>query len=266
MRQGICGLVQRSCPILSILILLYGSLADEVKLFYTEFITPDTARIGEYEFLLISEMSCHLIIHHPYRTLLELQTPLSLSSEELSLAWSIINDHYLTDIPLLYPPHVVAVTAIFLALVFGKAGGGVISSSSNPAAAGSAVQNVQSVNAAAVLANAAANLNSPNPLSPFTTSPSISSPLGNAGAAPSTASTNTAADPAAPLSALNLPPATQTKIQNFVAWLASGEVDIKAMVECTQEIVSLYEVLEGYSEKGVRDAVGRYVKGRGLDK
>ena len=37
-------------------------------------------------------------------------------------------------------------------------------------------------------------------------------------------------------------------------------------MECTQEIVSLYEVLEGYSEKGVRDAVGRYVKGRGLDK
>ncbi|MCJ1358025.1 MAG: RNA polymerase II holoenzyme cyclin-like subunit [Icmadophila ericetorum] len=231
------------------------SIASEARNIWPEFITPDTARIGEYEFLLISEMSSHLIIHHPYRTLLDLQTPLTLSAEEFSLSWSIVNDHYVTDLPLLYPPHVIAVTAIFLALVLGKAGGG---GTSGGGGGGGSVAGavVQSVNAAAVLANAAASLKSDSgggPISTFTLPPSGSKPL---------ASILLPAD----VAALSLNPTHLTRIQSFVSWLAKGEVDIKAMVECTQEIVSLYEVLEGYSEKLIRDAVGIFVRGRGLDK
>jgi cyclin-C len=62
-------------------------------------------------------MNSQLIVHHPYRTLLALQGTFSLSQDESSLAWSIINDHYMTDLPLLYPPHVIAITSILLALV-----------------------------------------------------------------------------------------------------------------------------------------------------
>src|SRR6478609_9066367 len=57
-----------------------------------EFITPDVSKLGECEFALISEMSSQLIVHHPYRTLSELQTELPLSSDEVALAWSVIND------------------------------------------------------------------------------------------------------------------------------------------------------------------------------
>ena len=61
-------------------------------------------------------MNSQMIIHHPYRTLQSLQETLHMGPDDVSLAWSIINDHYLTDLPLLYPPHTIALTAIFLAL------------------------------------------------------------------------------------------------------------------------------------------------------
>lgn len=62
-------------------------------------------------------MSAQMIVHHPYRTLSDLSPTFSLSTEEHTLAHSIINDHYNTDLPLLYPPHIIAVTAIFLGVV-----------------------------------------------------------------------------------------------------------------------------------------------------
>ncbi|RDW85749.1 putative RNA polymerase II holoenzyme cyclin-like subunit [Coleophoma crateriformis] len=81
------------------------------------FFSSDTSKLGECEFFLISEMSSQMIVHHPYRTLTSLQGNFSLTQEESALAWSIINDHYMTDLPLLYAPHIIAVMAILLALV-----------------------------------------------------------------------------------------------------------------------------------------------------
>ena len=159
-------------------------------------------------------MNCQLIVHHPYRTLLDLQTKLNLAQDEVSLSWSIINDHYLTDVPLLVPPHVMAITAIFLAIVLKPTQGGLQASA----------------NTATALANVVRNIRD-NPA---------------AEAAPS----NTA----------------QGKVQHLVKWLAEGEVDIKAMIDCTQEIISLYEVWEEYSEKVCKEQIARFVKARGLDK
>lgn len=64
-------------------------------------------------------MSARMIVHHPYRTLEDLAPSMSfqLSADEKALSQSIINDHYNTDLPLLYPPHVIAITAIFIAVV-----------------------------------------------------------------------------------------------------------------------------------------------------
>lgn len=56
------------------------------------------------------------------------------------------------------------------------------------------------------------------------------------------------------------------KIQKLVSWLAESEVDIKAVIECTQELVSLYEVWEQYSEKNCKELLGRMVKSKNLDK
>jgi cyclin C len=69
-------------------------------------------------------MDSQLIVHHPYRDLQELQSTLGLTQEEISLAWSIVNDHYLTDLPLLHTPHVIAITAAFLAVVLKPGQGG----------------------------------------------------------------------------------------------------------------------------------------------
>ena len=159
-------------------------------------------------------MNSQLIVHHPYRTLSELQTPLALTPDEVALAWSIINDHYLTDLPLLHPPHVIAVMAILIAVVF-KPG--------PPNLHGAGVSS---------LAGAARDGTA-----------SALSALGD--------KTGTA-----------LPP----RVQNIIEWLSVGEVNIEAVIECTQELVSLYEVWEQYNEKASKEQIGRYVKSRSLDK
>ncbi|KAJ5610943.1 Cyclin C/H/T/L [Penicillium lagena] len=188
----------------------------EARGLWPEFITPDVAKLGECEFALISEMNSQLIVHHPYRTLSGLQTELTLSSDEVALAWSVINDHYLTDLPLLYPPHVIAIMAIIIAVVFKPAHSGSFSSGSSQ--------------------------------------PSLSSSLREGGP-------NMLATLSDKLAA-GAPP----KIQRLINWLAESEVDIKAVIDCTQELISLYEVWEQYSEKHCKELIGRMVKSKNLDK
>lgn len=138
-----------------------------------------------------------------------------MASDDVSLAWSIINDHYLTDLPLLFPPHVIAVTAIFLALTLKPTQAGLQAAASTAAALANASQTIKE-----------------------------------------TSSTGTA-----------LANSPQMKVQNLVSWLAEGEVDIKAVVDCSQEIISLYEVWEQqYGEKTCKEQIARFVKARGLDK
>ncbi|KAL8961468.1 MAG: hypothetical protein Q9193_001976 [Seirophora villosa] len=189
-------------------------VVSEARNMWPDFIPSDVSKLGECEFILISEMNSQLILHHPYRTLQELQGRLSLSQDDISLAWSIINDHYLTDLPLLVAPHVVAIAAIFLALTLKPNQGSVHGHSST----------------ATTLANVAQarkeNLQT-------TVNPGNSS---------------------------------QDRVEHFVKWLAEGEVDIKAVVDSTQELISLYDVWEQYSEKTCKEQISRFVKARGLDK
>lgn len=149
-------------------------------------------------------MNSQLIVHHPYRDLTELQTLFSLSQEEISLAWSIVNDHYLTDLPLQHAPHVIAITAIFLAVVL-KPGPGSLQA-----------QNVQTAMQQVL------------------------------GAQPGPAN------------------GPQNRIQKLMTWLAESSVSIEAVVDCTQELISLYEVWEQFNDKPCKEAVTRFVKARGL--
>lgn len=80
---------------------------------------PDVAKMGECEFRLISELKAQLIVHHPYRYLGHLQEHLELSQEATTIAWRIVNDHYLTDLPFRYPPHIIAVMAVVLTVTPG---------------------------------------------------------------------------------------------------------------------------------------------------
>jgi len=197
-------------------------VVSEARSLWPDFFNTDTSKLGECEFFLISEMNSQMIVHHPYRTLLVLQNVFGLVQEESSLAWSIINDHYMTDLPLLYAPHTIAITAILLALVLRPSGTG----STQPAPNSSA-------NSIAVAAQAA--LNSASQIKSGTT---VDKPGG--------------------------PP--RTKVQKLSAWLAESNIDIEDIVDCTQELISFYEVQEQYNEKLTREQINRFVKARNLDK
>ena len=192
-------------------------VVSEARALWPDFVQPDVGRMGACEFHLIAELKCQLIVHHPYRALLELQPALHVAPDEASLAWNVVNDHYLTDLPLLHPLHVIAATALFLALALKPAQTGL-------AATGAA--------ASALLSAATAR----------------EGPESTAAGEQSRVST------------------PQGKIQHMVKWVADGEIDIMAMVNCTQEIISLYEVWEQYNDKTCKEQIARFVKARGLDK
>ncbi|KAH0545584.1 hypothetical protein FGG08_000415 [Glutinoglossum americanum] len=185
---------------------------------------PDISKLGECEFTLISEMNSQLIVHQPYRSLSDLQSTFSLAQDEVALAWSIINDHYLTDLPLLYPPHIVALTAVFLAVVLKPTQTSLHAAATSAAAAASAVQ------AAANSVNSSGN-----------------------GFQPSGTGANSSGTP-------------QTKVQELVSWLAESDVDMEAIIDCTQELISLYDVWDQYNEKVCKEQIARYVKARGIDR
>ncbi|KAG9248681.1 cyclin-C [Calycina marina] len=193
-------------------------LVAEGRTLWPDFFSSDTSKLGECEFFLISKMSSQMIIHQPYRSLTSLQSIFSLTQEESALAWSIINDHYMTDMPLLFAPHIVAVTAILLSIVLRPNTTGLQSASGSAGnMANAAHQALRSVSQAK---------------------------SGNGGA-------QSAAD---------------AKVVRFQEWLAESDIDIEAVVDCTQEVISFYEVQEQYNEKPCKEQINRFVKARGLDK
>lgn len=184
-----------------------------------EYFSNDTSRLGECEFFLISEMSSQMIVHHPYRSLSALQGTFSLTAEESNLAWSIVNDHYMTDLPLFYAPHTIAIMAILLALVLRPNATGIQSAS------GSSASSIASAAQAA---------------------------LTTAGQAKGGTSERQGGG--------------RTKVQKLASWLAESTIDVEAIVDCTQEMISFYEAQEHYNEKLTREQINRFIKARGLDK
>ena len=51
-------------------------------------------------------------------------------------------------------------------------------------------------------------------------------------------------------------------------WLAESQVDMEAIVDATQEMVSLYEVWESYSERVCKEAITKLMRegGSGIGK
>lgn len=193
----------------------------EARQFWPEVLTSDTSKLGECEFALISEMNSQLIVHHPYHTLTELQGELGLNQEELALAWSLINDHYLTDLPLLHPPHVIAIAAATIAITMKPSQG---------AGTGSTSGGTNSGVSATAMQGALQSLSSGG--------------MGTGGGAQA------------------------AKIQKLINWLADSNVDIAAIIDTTQELISLHEVWESFSsnDKVCKEQLQRLIKGRGLDK
>lgn len=198
-------------------------VVSEARSLWPEFFNTDTSKLGECEFFLISEMNSQMIVHHPYRSLLALQNDLNVTPEESTMAWSVINDHYMTDLPLLYPPHIIALTAILLVFVLQAPG---------------------------------------NTSTPSTPSNSEPPSLALAAQTALKSASQARASPAPDKKVL----ASRNKIQKLSIWLAESTVDIEAMIDTTQEMISFYEVQEQYNEKTTREQINRFIKARNLDK
>lgn len=184
-------------------------VVSEGRTLWPDYFSNDTSKVGECEFWMISEMNSQMIVHHPYRTTTLLAETFGLTQEESTLAWSIVNDQAMTDLALLYAPHLIGVVAVLLAIVLraGTAYAGTVS--------------IVSASQAALRA--------------------VSTDAESSGGA-------------------------KTKVQRFAAWLSESTVDIEGMVDCIQEIISLYEMQESYNEKLTKEQINRVVKARGLDK
>lgn len=229
----------------------------------------DPSKIGECEFWLISEMSSNLIVHQPYRTLTGLQSSLGLTQDEMALSWSIINDHYMTDLPLLYAPHTIALMAILLAIVFrpsqnatqagaaaaaaaqaaAAAGGGAAAAMAQPSMAG-----LNAVTAALAQAQARQQPPTPGGVAPPPPGQGADGPAGGGVSASQSA-------------ALSKEKGERySKMHRFGLWLAESSIDIEAIVDCTQELISFYDFQEQYNDKLTREQIVRFIKARGLDK
>lgn len=205
-------------------------IVTEARQMWGDLVAIDTSKLGECEFFMISEMRSQLIVHQPYRSISALRSELSLVEDEVQLARSVINDHYMTDLPLLYAPHIIALVAILLALVLRPNNSAPGQSSGSAAAAGLAA-------AQQALLRAQGQ----------------SSQAGFSDAS--------AAEPKE-----KQQQARVSRVQRFAAWLVESNVEIASMVDATQEIISFYECYEQYNDKLTREQINRFVKARGLDK
>ncbi|KAF7300992.1 CYCLIN domain-containing protein [Mycena indigotica] len=139
---------------------MFGQEPYNVKTFPT-----DNTKLAEMEFYLVDDLDCDLTVFHPYRTLLTLcksaedqpeeeseagevgvgvnaedgsrywgtgQGQLELPSGGLQTAWFIINDTFRSELCLLYPPHLIAIAAIYLTCVFNPATQSAIAASHEP--------------------------------------------------------------------------------------------------------------------------------------
>ncbi|KAB5585274.1 cyclin-C [Coniochaeta sp. 2T2.1] len=229
------------------------------SLWPADFSGVDTSKLGECEFFLISEMNSQLIVHQPYRTLTMLQAEFNLGQEEVALAWSVVNDSYMTDLPLLYPPHVIACTAVLLAVVLRPTGNTQSQASNNSA-------NTQAGLAAAAAALSQAQARQASfggQTTPFGT------PVSSQGTQQGGGYDNSQQQQQQQQEKRPAPPQADArvgKVQRFAAWLGESGIDIEAMVDSTQELISFYECYEQYNDKITREQINRYVKARGLDK
>ncbi|AET38823.1 cyclin-dependent protein serine/threonine kinase regulator SSN8 Ecym_3333 [Eremothecium cymbalariae DBVPG len=97
------------------------TLVNEARSLWPEFVPPDPTKVTEFEFYLIEELQSYMIVHYPYRSMEQIANSLQkepynlvLSQDDMQNSWSLINDSYITDVHLLYAPHVIAMACLFI--------------------------------------------------------------------------------------------------------------------------------------------------------
>ncbi|KAI0329900.1 cyclin-like protein, partial [Cubamyces sp. BRFM 1775] len=141
------------------------NVVSEARALFSEYgiktFPSDNSKLAEMEFYLVDELECDLTVFHPYRTLTTLvgkgaqpasqaeageaedgprywgtgEGKLELTEPAIQTAWFIINDAYRSELCLLYPPHLIAIAAIYLTLVFNTNTRAALQASTSAAAA-----------------------------------------------------------------------------------------------------------------------------------
>ncbi|SCU88617.1 LADA_0E11166g1_1 [Lachancea dasiensis] len=103
------------------------SLVNEARSLWPEFVPPDPTKVTEFEFYVLEELQSYLVVHHPYRSMEQIVQALhtepyglTLSADDLQNTWSLINDSYITDVHLIFPPHVIAMACFFVIVCLQK--------------------------------------------------------------------------------------------------------------------------------------------------
>ncbi|KAK2460057.1 hypothetical protein APHAL10511_007934 [Amanita phalloides] len=221
---------------------------DNYNLKYTAF---DQTRIAEMEFYLVDDLECDLTVFQPYRTLAALCKPDPSSSsgggssgpdpeteegeavEDDSLgvggagtgqlelpeggfqhAWFIINDTYRSNLCLIYPPHLIAIAALYLTVVF------------HPSSRNEITPHLPSSRASAITTTTT------------TTTPSSTSPT-----PPNRRSNRLTHSTSPPTSSKNTTPP-----DTILTFLASMNVSLPLIATIMQEIISLWSLWDRYKE------------------
>lgn len=210
----------------------------EARNLWPEYIPHDVTKLAEFEFYLIEEMELYLVLHHPYKLLLQIRDFLSensahfgfsLTDDELQHLWSLINDSYITDLHLLFPPHVIAMAAIYITVVLKKnlnairsAAGPVGSQTQDDKASAMHLDDLMTLAGGEMDIQATSEGNLPD---------------------------------------LRLDEDT-VKIDRFMNFFNYSHVNLDEMVEAMQEMVNLYIAWDRYNENQVRKALQQMLLSR----
>lgn len=205
-------------------------IVSDARNLWPEYIPHDTSRLAEFEFYLIEEMECYLLLHHPYKLLMDIKTFLlaslsrfhfDLSDDELQHLWSLINDSYITDLHLLFPPHVIAVAAIYITLVLKKNHNSIKSSANNNNSSTSDSLHLEDL----------MSLSNPDPAAAASLQDSCSDE-------------------------------DTVKIDRFMFFFNYSHINLDEVVEVMQEMINLYVAWDRYNENVVRRALQLMLLGR----
>lgn len=254
-------------------------IISEARNLWPEYIPHDVTKLAEFEFYLIEEMESFLFLHHPYKSLLQIRDFLtenysvygfSINDDELQNCWSLINDSYITDLHLLFPPHIIAVTSIYITIVLkktltalrvGAAGTGTNGSSSDKnLSVGDEFSRSNSLslktdNSSTMQIEdlmSLANKNSSANEETSGISLSKVNGLGSKGISDGNANSN-GLDP----THFEDPKLDEDtiKINKFMQFLTHSHINLDEVVESMQDMINLYVVWNRYNENNVRKAL-----------
>lgn len=225
----------------------------EARNLWPEYIPQDTTKLAEFEFYLVEEMELYLIIYHPYNSLLQIRDFLAnntstyglvLSEDDLQNSWSIINDSYVTDLHLLYPPHVIAIASLYITMVLRKN----LDETKKTQTINSTGESIDGADSGS-LDQMNSNMMHMEDLMMLANMNASVSPV-EVSRAPDPFS-----DPSVDSGFFSSKRKESNKIHGFMQFIDHSHVNLDEVVDAIQEIINLYILWNGYNENNAKKAL-----------